>query len=75
MSLPAQLELNPQNLQRLCQDNLDTVFIFLHLILNTLLAIGHCPSLFRAHISQITEVDEKVSSVSADYPPLNKTFD
>jgi hypothetical protein len=64
MSLPTQLELNAQNMRRSFEDNFDSVFIFLHLILNSLVAISHCPSLFRSSPDQVPEVNENVATVS-----------
>ncbi|KAL5507485.1 hypothetical protein ACEPAH_6941 [Sanghuangporus vaninii] len=48
LSLPPDLEFNVVNLRRAVQDRQDTVFIFLHLILNSLIGMSHYPSIFRS---------------------------
>ena len=75
MSLPAQLELNSQNLRHSFQDKLDSVFIFLHLILNSLIAISHGPSLFRSLPNQVSEVNDNVSSVGVFVSSLGSFVD
>ncbi|KAI5117230.1 hypothetical protein M0805_001588, partial [Coniferiporia weirii] len=61
VSLPSHLEFNSVNLRHATQDHQDTVFIFLHLILNSLIAMSHCPSLFRS-CSGTPRIPDVVSS-------------
>lgn len=47
-SLPSQLKFDIANFRRAVQEQQGTIFIFLHLILNSLLVMSHCPSIFRS---------------------------
>ena len=49
LSLPSHLEFNIVNLRRVAQDHQETVFMYLHLILNSLIAMSHSPSIFRSY--------------------------
>lgn len=52
--LPPHLEFNAVNLRQSAQDRQDYIFVFLHLVLQSLIAMSHTPSLFRPFQLQVS---------------------
>lgn len=62
-TLPQHLEFNGNNMRLAFQDRQEPVYIYLHLILNSLIATSHCPAVFRGFSNQLHAIPEITTDV------------